>query len=136
MKNSKEQIIKTDWKIIAEILRSLQQCRTFNTECISTNKKLIAYNFDLLLHHNYITSSDGELSQSSAIDELDYLVDFISENANITFKGHELLDCLNSKVFSRVKDELNRLGIDGSLKTTQKITTKLLTKHLKEKLKL
>lgn len=44
MKKEKKVIMKRDWKVIKEILLSIENNREFNTDEVSRDKELIAYN--------------------------------------------------------------------------------------------
>lgn len=136
MKIEKKVIMKRDWNIIKEILLSIENDRRFSTKEVSNNIHLIAYNHDLLLHKNYITSSGGELLKSGCTDDLVSVVDFIEEKSRLTFKGHELLDCLSCEDFIKVKKQLEKMGIQGTLKMVRRITEKVITQNLEEQLKL
>ena len=137
MKKEKKVIMKRDWKVIKEILLSIENNREFNTDEVSRDKELIAYNYDILLNKQYITNyGSKELSKSSSIEDLMCVVEYIEEKSSLTFDGHELLDCLRSKLFTQVKEELEKMGIEGSIDMVKRVTEKLVEQKLEETFKL
>ena len=64
-------------------LLSIENNREFNTDEVSRDKELIAYNYDILLNKQYITNyGNKELSKSSSIEDLMCVVEYIEEKSN------------------------------------------------------
>lgn len=46
------------------------------------------------------------------------------------------MDCLRSKLFTQVKEELEKMGIEGSIDMVKRVTEKLVEQKLEETFKL